>query len=279
MEADIIVFNNDSGGKMDSFSHVTLSDEKIPVLHTGGEKLVTVICAPDKGRYKDADVSSFQAFARDAAAEFRFDSPSSPTMSGSCVLGDSCSVMMSRVLSEVRLNSVSCDLTGSDAEGETITDVKAYLINVSALCRMLGESPYLTSELINHAEVRQDDLNSLNEGLVLCREMDDLATGTQYNPGIGFHCYPNQNPEDTQLCPFTRLVIEGRIRGNIYYWPVNIGRDAGGDGIARGRVYDLDVHISRPGSTDPDIPASEAAVTVKCNSNIWNEKDEQYEIF
>lgn len=277
--AELFVFDNDKTGKFDTYRKIELgSDTPYLIEHSEGEKILSVTCSPGNALLmKNADVSSYRNFVRDAIAEFRYDSMDSPYMSATVQLHAFSTVTLQKVMSAIRINSIRCDFSGSELEGTPLTDVSIYLINVSAFCRMLMPPPYETSELINRGFLCEGDMESLPDpGMLMQKIKGNVGASASY-PGIELFCYPNQNPEETQLCPFTRLVVEGKINGKTYYWSYNVGGGTGG--IARSSKYTLDIEIRRPGTTDPDIPAIETSMNVKCNTNIWEDKNEQYEIF
>jgi hypothetical protein len=92
-------------------------------------------------------------------------------------------------------------------------------------------------------------------------------------PEIKLWCYPSNAYEASIGTPFSRLVIEGKISGQTYYWPVNINRTEDGNGIDRNRQYIYDIKITRKGSTDPDIPVEAEDIEITFKTAIWEEKE------
>jgi hypothetical protein len=74
--------------------------------------------------------------------------------------------------------------------------------------------------------------------------------------------------------PYTRLVLEGKIKGETYYWPVAINRTGDGLGIEANTRYVFDFTIRRKGVRDPDtelyINGSETMMEIL----QWKEKEE-----
>jgi hypothetical protein len=87
---------------------------------------------------------------------------------------------------------------------------------------------------------------------------------------------PNIGTEGNPGNPPTRLVLEGKIDGHIYYWPINIGHEAQeGTYVAeRNHSYIYDIHIRRKGTSDPDIPISIKTGEIKLKVESWIEKKE-----
>ena len=73
--------------------------------------------------------------------------------------------------------------------------------------------------------------------------------------------------------PFTRLVIEGKIQGETWYWPIDINRDEAGVGIERNSRYVFDIILRSKGTKDPDTPASPEMTEIKFETRKWKEKD------
>jgi hypothetical protein len=90
------------------------------------------------------------------------------------------------------------------------------------------------------------------------------------DPGISLLCYPNPAIEESPGSPHTRLVIEGVIDSQVYYWPVTINK---GKGIGRGEHYIFDILIRRKGVADPDTPIDDAGVNIRLRIKPWTEKE------
>ena len=90
-------------------------------------------------------------------------------------------------------------------------------------------------------------------------------------PDINFLCYQNSPVEEGPGSPYTRLVIEGKIDSETYYWPITINPD---NGMERGARYSYDILIRRKGVTDPDIPIDLSNAEIKLTIKPWIEKDD-----
>ena len=85
---------------------------------------------------------------------------------------------------------------------------------------------------------------------------------------------PNETEAEGPGSPFTRLVIEGKVDGTTYYWPININRKDGGTGISRNCRYVFDVRLTRLGHTDPDIPVETEDAEIIMEVQPWEELEE-----
>ena len=177
------------------------------------------------------------------------------------------------LVSEIYLRSISCDFKGKPYEGEEITDVKVYLTNINAECGMLEDGDIAPSRVINPAGLCHEDLELFEDPDLVYQEIDRNIGKAWIKPEIKLWCYASNAPEESIGTPFSRLVIEGKISGQTYYWPININREDGNTGIDRNRQYIYDIKITRKGSTDPDIPVEAEDMEIKFKTAIWEEKE------
>lgn len=184
-------------------------------------------------------------------------------------------VDLKSLCSEIELRSVCCDFNGKSYEDKGISDMQAYLINVSAQCRLMHEDVVMPERIINMGGMNEDDMSRMREPELLFRETDHhLSSGDCLKTGFRFRCYPNNSPEESPGSPFTRLVIEGKIDGRTYYWPINVGREKGGTGIESNTRYGYDVTITGKGSDSPDSPVNSDVIGLKLEVLEWKEKDD-----
>jgi hypothetical protein len=85
------------------------------------------------------------------------------------------------------------------------------------------------------------------------------------------YCYVNEPMEESIGSPITKLVIEGKIRGDTYYYPIKINPQGGG--IARGCRYNFDIVLTRAGVTDPDGELEEGDIEIIMEVEKWKEKE------
>ena len=87
-------------------------------------------------------------------------------------------------------------------------------------------------------------------------------------------CFHNYCKEESPGSPFTRLVVEGKIQGEKYYWPLTVNRTADGEGVRNNTRHVFDLTIRRKGSLTPDedifIENSETILEVE----QWKEMEE-----
>ena len=181
-------------------------------------------------------------------------------------------VTLERISSEVVLRSICCDFTGKPYAGESITDTKVYLTNVNGSCSIIPQDDGAIERIINHRELIESDINIFNDTGLIFRRLEEISSSRSY-PGIELLCYPNTSPEESIGSPFTKLVVEGKIQGETWYWPIDINRSGSGIGIERNRRYIFDITIRCKGTKDPDITISSEMTDIIFEAETWKEKE------
>lgn len=280
-ELDIFVFRDDRLQRLDSYQKV----EDPPmwnheVISSSGERLITVFANSRKESNDWAAVTSL-AYIRDLSVCIEDEDPTCPFMSGLAGSrngsGNDTRIFLSPLFSTVELRSIRCDFTGRPYAGERLEDVKVYLTNVNAECRILDTSGIFPSRIINAGKLQEEDMLKMQLPDIIFREIgEDIGRNAVY-PDIRLICYPNNSQVEGPGTPFTRLVIEGRIGGETFYWPLDINRDGEGYGIGRNERYVFDLKITRKGTKDPDMPVKSEDMDIIFNIEKWMEKEE-YEV-
>lgn len=183
------------------------------------------------------------------------------------------SVFMKPLASEVVLRSLCCDFSGKPYAGERISDIKVYLTNVNAEYGMIDDESG-PKRIINAGRLNGSDLEGFMEKDLIYQEIRGEIGSTGRNTDIRLWCYQSCNPDESPGSPFTRLVIEAKISGKTFYWPININRNGLQDGgVHRNNRYIYDVKITRKGSHDPDIPIDIEDISVNLEIEPWEEKE------
>ena len=166
-------------------------------------------------------------------------------------------IVLEPLLSKVEVLGLSVKLKGGYT-GKSLTGLQAYLINVNGTCQPLRRDGFRPVEILNNGRLRVSDLDRLSSPQLLrlepriSRQMDGETTYETFN----LYCYPNDVIQESSGSPFTRLVIQGDIDGQTYYYPIPINRPgfgymAGKEGICRNVNYVMNIHITGPGSLSP----------------------------
>lgn len=165
------------------------------------------------------------------------------------------------MLSQIRINSVSCDFSGRPYAGKFFSNSKLYLTYAGTEYKPLGPGGGHPVSWINAGAL--DSLATLalpHPELVLQKGLGDIGPSRQ-NPAVSFYCYAN--PGWQEGIPHTRLVLEGTLDGHLCYYPLEIPH------LEPARVYSFDITLRRMGSPDPDIPVSSDAALVETLTVPW----------
>lgn len=287
--ADIFIFNDDSLKRLDSYQKTRMAGgEKCTVASRCGEKIMVALANVRTGEWRN--IHSYEGILSETIL-LSLDNPELPAMTGITRIRagsrEEYELEMTRVMSEIRISGLRTDFFGTEYEGESLEDVKLYLTNVSAVCPVSRTENLHPELIVNFGRLDELSLTAFNHKEMLLVEVGDI--GRRTSGPFSLFCYPSDHSEETAGSPYTKLVIEGSIKGHTYYYPLTINRKGQlgtnsefsgpaserGCGIRRNRIYDYDITICRSGTDDPDIPVSGNMVILKGKILDWEEKENE----
>ena len=282
---DIFAFDCNGAMHLDSYHHIDQPKGAYFALRSqSGEKHIFICTNGQRSIYDWAGVNSMESLNKthvDLRKERR--NALCATAEGTVTAGDGKTYKMEqrKIASEIVLNSIRCDFAGKSYEGKNITDVCVYLTNVNAECRLTADGHIVPSCLINAGGLDIDDIESLAESDMLYQKIATPIDNKRRKTDISLICYPNTSTTEGPGTAFTRLVIEGKIDGETYWWPININREKDTDkpGVYRNSRYIYDITLTRKGSKDPNTVIDIEAADISTKICQWNEKDERIEPF
>jgi hypothetical protein len=266
---DVLIYDDDSLRRLDTWQHFEPDDFDVDytLLSGGGAKIFVFIA--NYAPLPSVSVSQMGSFDALSTFEIRLadDSSQQPVMT-SVVRAESGSdlntVTLEPLLSEVMLGTISYDFSGKEYENESLKNVCAYLINVSASTQILRDSLFTPSEVLNYGGLIESDMASLASPDMLYRDIPPFSADSSYEAGVKFCCYPNDLSEESMGQPFTRLVVQGDIAGQTCYYPIDVNRPgfgyrSGRAGLGRNVRYRVNLSLTQKGSDSPEgsIPAED----------------------
>lgn len=272
---DIFIFNSDSLGYLDSYQRFKdIDDERILISSTGGYKKILIYCNANINEENIIKVRTIEDLEKefcmleDMSRQYPFMVGIANIRAGDTEAID---VTLKPMTSEIILRSVSCNFSGTSYEGARITEAKVYLTNVSAQCS-LADTTRSSQRFINIGMLNMSDVSRFNDpGIVIQNLAGDISVENM-RTDISLLCFQNCMKDESLGSPFTRMVLEGRILGETYYWPIAINRTEQGEGISLNTRHVFDLMIRRKGSRDPDedifIENSDIVMEVR----EWKEK-------
>ena len=263
---ELFVFRNEGedSGNLDAYKKLKgdeiLSLSDVELRSTTGKKIVyAVLNSHDEDWSGVRTLSDFQAklalLQKEKSGDFTMVGSAEATLE----LTAEVPVTVSRLVAKVQLAGLKCDFSGTPYEGALLTDVKVYLTNVYGSKTYALNADASPVGILNAEGLVNGDVEGCAMPSALYKEIGEDVGSAATNVSHSFYCYENMIAAESDSMKFTRLVVEGKLNGNTYYYPININREgfgysSGNDhfGVRRNTVYTIDVTICRPGSTVPD---------------------------
>ena len=170
---------------------------------------------------------------------------------------------------------MKCDFKGKAYEGEKLSDIHVYLTNVNASCRIWNDTG-TAARIINQGRLIEEDVARFKDQSLIYQRIDGEVGVDATMTDVRFRCYPNTALHEGPGSPFTRLVIQGRLDGDVWYWPIDINRGEGctPEGIEGNCAYTFDIVLTRKGSADPDTAIKTESAKIMLEVERWEEKEE-----
>ena len=269
---DVLVYNADRFGRLDSYMHFDGSLSELPVSSGTGAKTVVVICNAPEGFPEWENVLSLKQLSG-VCSHLENETEDMPVMVGMVETdaGEGCEITLKPLMARICLKELSCDFSGTSYSWEKLEDIKVYLTNVNAECSITGDTD-VGKRFINNGKLEEGDMNRFRFPAIVCREIGRPVGPEPERLDAMLYCYPNGYQEESFGRPFTRIVIEGKIRGKTWSWPININslKDRG---IYSDDCYTLKVRLRRTGTEDPDTAIELENDEVTMEIEKWDEKE------
>lgn len=279
---DILVFRNDATQYLECWQRVSVNEEdEATIASMNGEKIVMACSGMNDRSHEDWMWVSSLSSLSDAWSDLENETAESPVMSGSCTFKAGHTMLqhpvltLRRISSEIQLRSLKCDFKGRPYEGEKLSDVHVYLTNVNASCRIWNDTGNV-SRIINQGRLVMEDISRFNDSSLILQHIEGDVGATTVNTDIRLRCYPNSASEEGPGSPFTRLVIQGVLDGDVWYWPIDINRngESQDEGIRSNCVYTYDIVLTRKGSADPDTAIKTGTASITMEVERWEDKED-----
>lgn len=280
---DIFVFRDDEARLLDCYQRVDQPEKwDGRIMSSAGNRIIHICANSRTGKGEWPLIRSMHSLEK-ISFNLEDESRENPVMTGEAKIPASgpdfmypglpyTEIPMSPLTCEIVLRSLICDFKGRPYDGERITDAKVYLTNVNATRRLYSAEGSMPERIINAGFLNRYDLARFRDSSLIIKHIDKSIGKDGIQEDIRLYCYPNMAEEDSPGTPVTRMVIEGKVSGKTYYWPIDISRGLG-NGISGGKSYIFDVRITRKGTTDPDIPVRTEEVNITFEEESWIEKE------
>ena len=278
---DIFFFNNDPLQRLDAYQRIeNCPASAVNGYSRSGEKRLALLANASGDKYTWSRIQSFPSL-EGIRCRLDRENPASPVMSGTNTLQAGtdrfCPIALDPLLCRIVLGSISCDFHERPYKGASLENVKVYLTNVSASTPPFPDSEHsVMEELLNPGRLDSAAVAALSHPEMVFAELGQSVGLGLVSPDLELYCYPNNPAGDDLGAPPTRLVIEGELQGETYYYPITLAdRKELPEGLVRGTTLRLDVTLTRRGTKDPDVPADPSSLNIRFEPQPWSEQPGQ----
>ena len=262
---DLLFFQDGPLHRLDAYQHLDgAAGNRVTGTSSTAARQVVILSGYPSDTYPWSGVRSIESLA-DLPFRLEDENPAAPMLYGVSEAGSMDRVILRPMLSKVTLRSVGCDFSSRAYADERLQDVRAYLTYVRQECRPFApEDP--PSAWLNAGRLDEAATATLSHPEAVFRELA-TSLGGRIRPEASFYGYPNPSDGTQFGSPVTRLVIEGKLRGVTYYYPIDL------PGLEADVQYRLDVTLTRAGTTDPDTPAVAGSIRLESRVLDWDGRD------
>ena len=262
---DLLFFQEGPLFRLDAYQHLDgVSGNRVTGTSSTAARKVVILSNYPTDNYAWSGIRSLESLA-DLPFRLADEDPDAPILYGESAAGTMGQVVLRPMLAKITLRSIACDFTGRAYAGERLQDVRAYLTYASQECRPFAPED-VPSSWLNAGRLDEAGTSALAHPEAILRSLTASLGGRIY-PAAGFYCYPNPSDGSEFGSPVTRLVIEGKLRGTTYYYPIDL------PGLQADVEYRLDVTLTRTGTTDPDTPAVAGSIRLESQVLEWDRRD------
>ncbi|MGM9735541.1 MAG: fimbrial protein [Candidatus Cryptobacteroides sp.] len=253
----IFVFGMD--GKIEAYGTTTYSSSLSLTCTTGEKDVVALVnAAPQEGILYLSDLKA-------RTTDLSGNTGGYLVMEGitrkKLKAAETVTVPVSRCASRVTLTNVSTDFELDVYNDMEFKITKVMLTNVAGDKPILGNA--VPSVWYNKRGAEPSALSVISDAV------DNVAVTrtVPYSVPHYFYCYPNPVTTDSTSSTWsvrkTRLVVVTTLGGCVYYYPVTLPV------LEANKLYSVSLTVTRPGSTDIDIPVEKVAASVSVTVNGW----------
>ena len=251
--------------RLDAYQHLEgMSGNRVTGTSSTAAHKVVILSNYPVDAYAWSGIRSFESLA-DLPFRLQDEDPAAPMLVGESEAGSMNRVILRPMLAKITLRSIACDFTGRAYVGERLQDVRAYLTYASQECRPFAVEDRPMAWL-NAGRLDEAETGTLAHPEAVLQTLSASLGGRIY-PAANFYCYPNPSDGSEFGSPVTRLVIEGKLRGVTYYYPIDL------PGLEADVQYAMDVTLTRAGTTDPDTPAVSGSIRLEGHILDWDGRE------
>ncbi len=286
---EILIFNNGAGaenGLLEVYKNLSgsqLTDlSNIEITATTGAKKIFIIGNSHIGntlksitKYSDFEAIE-SSLLKENTQDFCMTYSSETTLAPVTEI----TAELTRMVARIKLGTLKTNFTGTSFEGKSLEDVKIYLLNAHSNKLLYNGEAAGSNSIFNYKRAATSDYESAEMEGILYEEINSPLSPSSEITSRFFYCYENLLASETASDRFTRLVIEGKLNGTTYYYPININREGFGyvettshKGVKRNASYSINCTITGIGSNDPDEIIENSTISVDITVTEWEDVD------
>ena len=232
--------------RLEAYTKTDGASSSIVLKCTAGQKEIVVFANAPK-------MKSYVSLAglKEARSKLEHNSPDALVMEGNSVVNltssSSVTVQLKRMVAKVRLKKITLAFESDVYAGKNFEFVSAYLINVPADKKYLGEVTAAQGAAPVEWYNKMGYLSNSIYDPILKDDINQTVSGEYVKEHV-FYCYPNPYATDNYSSTWsvrpTRLIVEAKLDGVQYYYPISLPE------LKQNTVYDVSLIVTRPGKTD-----------------------------
>lgn len=266
--ADIFLYDA-ATGTLDAWQEWDGGDTLLTCSSGKEERIVAVIANLPDREFAWDEIRSLSAL-ESLRCSLQDERPGAPVMTGTVHVGEgfdaTATVDLHPLLSRVRLHSLTCDFSGRPYAGAELTDVRMFLVNAGS------ETPFFPPDAtpypFSYANWGDDSECDAFPGLLDAHIADKVGNLPVF-PDAALYCYANPADDEGPGTPLTKLVIEGRLLGETWYYPILLPQPQ------RNTDYVFDITLTMTGTKDPDAAIDASAARVQLDVRPWEDQGTQ----
>ena len=266
---DLQVYLFDGAGALEAYDKVAGSEVSLECT-PGAKQLVAFVNAPEINDIQKYD--ELKQKVSDLADNYRNSLVMAGEISKEVTESGDITIPVSRIAAKITLGTVTNAMALEYLKDKNFTINEMYLVNVAGTTGYLADKPVEFWYNPTRLGGSDDDHKVLRLATQVGMTSAKIEYGKTYQSGYSLYTYPNSTQtdnSDTEWSPrYTRLVLKAYLGNTLYYYPVSI------PDIQRNTAYVVNVTITRPGSSSPDIPVDLEAASVNISIADWADGDE-----
>ena len=260
---DLFFFDTQGSQLLDAYQQVVQLDREQPVygMCALGAKRLVALSGTVGETNRWADIRTFGNLQKHVFS-LAEESARTPLLFGEALLEEGasrqCFLNLNPLLTAIRLRSVSCDFLGRPYFGKKFYLTKLFLTYAGSEYRPLEGGDGEPVSWVNPGYLDSVALRNFREPELVWQKGPGIVGWDPVYPEQTLYCYPGSR---------THLVLEAQYDTLTCYYPIPLPQ------LVANTCLQLDVTLTRLGSSSPDIPTVSGAVSLQTQRFPWEKRE------